>query len=74
MNVGEFVKDFISDKEVVTVSAVQLKKLLLQQDRLQAIVSDLTNENIMLKKAILSLKQQVIWEESQKPRHINLEA
>ena len=74
MKTNDFLKDFIGENEVVTVSAIQLKRLLLQQDQCTTIINDLKSENIALKKAIIALKQQVIWDEAQKPRHINLEA
>ena len=74
MKTDDFLKDFIGESEVVTVSAVQLKKLLLEQDKYIILIGKLSQDNATLKKSVDALKQQLIWQESQKLRYIDLEA
>ena len=74
MKTNEFLKDFVGDNEIVTVNASQLKKLIQQNENRNLLIDDLSKENALLKKAIQALKQQVEWENAQKPRHVDLRA
>lgn len=74
MKTNEFLKDFVGDNEIVTVNASQLKKLIQQNENRNLLIDDLSKENELLKKTIQALKQQVVWDNAQKPRHVDLRA
>ena len=74
MKVDDFIKDFVGENEVVTVSAVQLKKLLLDNELLLALVDEKENFINTQRRAISALKKQIELENTQKFRHIDLEA
>lgn len=74
MKTNEFLKDFVGDNEIVTVNASQLKKLIQQNENRNLLIDDLSKENALLKKTIQALKQQVVWDNAQKHRHVDLMA
>lgn len=74
MKTNEFLKDFVGDNEIVTVNASQLKKLIQQNENRNLLIDDLSKENALLKKTIQALKQQVVWDNAQKHRHVDLRA
>ena len=70
----EFVKDFIGDNEVVEVKASSLKKMLLDNENMMNLLEEKDNLINTQRRVIDTLKQQIIWEDSKKPRFIDLEA
>ena len=70
----DFVKDFIGDNEVVEVKATSLKKMLLDNEKIMLLIEEKDNLINTQRRVIDTLKQQIAWEETKKPRFIDLEA